>query len=738
MTVAESSGKKRRFRVTRRGFLIGLGATGTGLALGVALGRKPFYRFMAGNLATGEGAPGGLDANPTAWFEITPDNTINVMIPKVEMGQGAHTAIGQIAAEELDVEWQMVNVVQAGNKNGPADSFGTGGSTSVPSAYEPARTAAATMRMMLLTEAANKMGVAVDQLQTNAGKVELVSDPNQSMTYGEIVAGVTEWAEYDGEIPLKPQSEFKFIGKSMPRVDLESKIRGDAVYGYDARMDNMLYGAVVSLPTIEAKMISADTSRAEGRPGVVAVVVDIDKNFAGVAAKTRQQAQVAANSIDIEWDEGKLWSQEELDAMMDTSDGAGMVIQREGNAPSAIGGSPTLTADYATPFAVHAHLEPQAALVSVEGDKATVFVSTQNMGLSARTVSEATGIDEDNITLTPTYLGGGFGRKLGTGAAPQAAMLSQATGQPVHVGWSRAQDMRDGFFRPPTRSSLSAKLENGRIVAVSHNHSSGEVAFPFFPPFLKAVFGTDFGSWRGAFNIYGKIENRQLATHLAPFPIKTGWWRSLGLLANVFANESFMDEMAHAAGADPLQFRLDHLGDDVAGERAKAVLLKAAAAIDYGADLPAGHAYGVAVSPDVDTWVAMIAEVSVDDAGVITVHRVVQAIDPGYVVNPDGAEAQAQGNIVWGLSSALIEEMTVAEGRVVPGNFDRYPLITLDRMPDMEIHFVESDGVPRGMGEPPIGPVAAAVANGVFNATGIRVRQLPMTPERVLAAKGSL
>jgi isoquinoline 1-oxidoreductase beta subunit len=296
--------------------------------------------------------------------------------------------------------------------------------------------------------------------------------------------------------------------------------------------------------------------------------------------------------------------------------------------------------------------------------------------------------------------------------------------------------MRDGYFRPPTRSRLTGKLENGKITAVNHNHSSGEVAFPFFPPFLKTVFGTDFGSWRGAFNIYGKIENRQLNTHLAPLPVRTGWWRSLGLLANVFATESFMDEMAHFAGADPLQFRLDHLSDAELDMRFKVALETVAKKANYGAELPEGHALGVACSVDVDTVVAMIAEVSVDEAGVITVHRVVQAVDPGLVINPDGALAQAEGNIVMGLSSTLIEEMVITNGVVRPRNFDGYPLITIDRIPDIQVEFLESDGVPRGMGEPPLGPVAAAVANGVFNATGGRVRQLPMTPERVLAAVG--
>ncbi|MFT5194518.1 MAG: isoquinoline 1-oxidoreductase beta subunit [Cellvibrionaceae bacterium] len=729
----DSSGKKRRFRVTRRGFLIGLGSTGVGLALGVTLGRKPFYRFVAGFLNGGE-TPASLGSDPLAWFEVYPDNRVKIFVSKVEMGQGIHTAIGQIAGEELDIPWENIEVAQGGTAIGPDDSFGTGGSNSVVSTFEPARMAAATLRQMILLEGARKLGVTADKVETNMGTVRLISDNDKTLTYGDIVAGVTEWAEFDGEVVLKPTSEFAFIGQSLPRVDLEAKIRGEATYGYDVRVDNMLYGAVAHSPTIAGKMISASAGDAEGRPGVVKVVIDIDAGFAGVVAKTRQQAQSALGSLEIEWDSGKLWSQEEIDALFDVSDGSGIVIQKEGQAESVVGDSPTLTADYATPFAIHAHLEPQAALVDVKDGKAVVYASIQMQGFARTAVAEVTGIDEENIEVTPTYLGGGFGRKLGTEATEEAARLSMAVQQPVHVGWTRPQDMRDGYFRPPTRHRLSAKLEGDKAVAINHNQSSGEVAFPFLPGFLAPIMGTDFGSWRGAFNFYGKIENRQLSHHLAALPVLTGWWRGLGLLANTFATESFMDEMAHTAGVDPLQFRLDHLGDDAFGLRMKAVLVAVAEKADYEAPLPAGHALGIACSVDVDTVVAMVAEVSVDEAGAITVHRAVQALDPGLVINPDGALAQTQGSIVMGLSSTLLEEMTITNGVVRPRNFDGYPLITIDRTPDIQVVFLESDGKPRGMGEPPIGPVAAAVGNAVFNLTGGRVRQLPMTPERVLAA----
>lgn len=720
---------RSRWRITRRGFLIGLGATGAGLAIGIAAGRAPFYRFMAGQLDNAS-APGSMTTEPWAWFEITPDNKIIMYVGKVEMGQGIHTAIAQIGAEELGIDWEQLEVRQASTHFGPADA-GTGGSNSVVVAYEPARQAAATLREMLKREASNKLGVPVSQLEAKSGRVQ-TSDGAKSLTYGEIVQGVSSWPELDEQVKLKDPSEFTIIGQSKPRVDFLSKLTGEAIYGYDVRVEGMLYGAVVRPPTLEAKMLAVGDEDAKKVAGVVAVYVDLDRQFAGVAAKTRAQAQAGVNALVIRWDYGHEWQQAEIEALFNYDNE--IEIQREGSV-SLTAEEASLSADYQTPFAVHAHLEPQSCMVHVTADKVKVWGSTQSQTAVQGDVAEALGMDAEQIEVLPAYLGGGFGRRFNIEAAVEAALLSKAAGAPVHVGWTRPEDMKNGFFRPPTRSTLRAKLENGRITEINHQQASGQVAFSSFPTFLQYIFGSDFGSWRGAFNFYEGIPNRRTTATLIELPVKTGWWRGLGLLANVFATESFMDELAHAAGADPLQFRLDHLGDTPFGQRMRGVLQAAADKAGWGQPLPEGHALGVACAPDVDTVVAQIAEISLDrTSGQIKVHKITCAVDAGLFINPDGAIAQTQGGIIMGLSSTLLEEVQFKNGQVDMSNFDRYPLLTMDMSPDLEVILLESDGQPRGMGEPPIGPVAAAVGNAFFALTGKRLRRLPFKPEYVLEA----
>ena len=727
---------QKGWRITRRGFLIGLGATGVGLAVGVAVGRRPFYRFMAGMLDNAS-PPASFPTEPTVWFEITPDNKIKLFVSKAEMGQGIHTALGQIGAEELGITWEQLEVVQGNTHRGPSDASGTGGSNSVSSVYEPLRKTAAILRQMLILKAAEKMGLPTAELEAKAGTVRAKANPSQSLTFGQIVAGVSEWPEVDETaITLKDPSQFEFIGQSLPRVDFKAKLTGQATYGYDVRVPGMLYGAVARPPALEATMLAVDEASVANLPGVVKVVVDVAANFAGVVAETRQQATNAARSLAVQWQVGRPWQQAEIEALLSFDDAwAGYTIQKEGNANRQLTGTGLITAEYRTPLAAHAHLEPQAAMVDVRPDGTVVaIVSSQSHEAVRGDIARITGLDEANIEVTSAYLGGGFGRRLNIEAAQEAARLSQAVGAPVHVGWTRTEDMRDGYFRPPTRSALSGKVENGRITAVNHNHASGEVAFAILPSFLHNIIGTDFGAWRGAFNFYDGIPHRQLTTWRPKLPIRTSWWRGLGLLANVFATESFMDELAHSAKADPLQFRLDHLGTDAFGQRMAGVLRAAAERAGWGQPVANGRALGIACAPDVDTCVAQVVEVSYDAAsGQIRVHKVVCAVDAGLFINPDGAIAQTEGNITMGLSSVLLEEVRVQDGVIVADNFGNYPLITMDMAPEIEVILLESDGQPRGMGEPPMGPIAAAVGNAFFALTGVRLRQLPFTPAYVQA-----
>jgi isoquinoline 1-oxidoreductase beta subunit len=553
-----------------------------------------------------------------------------------------------------------------------------------------------------------------------------------------LVARDVVWQVPEKEVSLKPPGEFKYIGQPIPRVDLPAKVTGQAVYGYDARAEGVLYGAAVHRPTIEAKMRSARPGQAEGMPGVVQVV--IEEGFAGVVAESRPQAWAARNALEIEWDEGRLWQQDELEALVTAGGRGGVSIQRAGNALAVLERSTAVEAEYRSGMAAHASLEPQAALAIIGPDGGKVWTCTQFETNSRREVASALDLEPEQIEVIPTYLGGAFGRKIElTGvpsAAVEAARLSRAMGAPVHVGWDRVEEMRDGFIRPPTHHRLRATLNSdGRIEALAHEQASGDALFGAFPRPVGKVLGFDFGSTRGARMPYS-IPNLETMAWRRPLPIPTGAWRGLGLMANTFAVESFVDELAHAAGADPLQFRLEHLPDDALGQRMRAALMAAAERAGWGSEQPAGRALGIACGTDGGTVVAEVAQISIDAGpGRIGIHRVVAAVDCGRTINPNGARAQIEGSIVMGTSAALLEEITVQDGRIQAGNFGQYPLLKMSEAPEVETILLEApDGKPRGLGEPPIGPIAAAISNAFFGLAGVRLRRLPMTPERVKAA----
>ena len=742
-----NAGPKRRWRPTRRGFLIGLGVSGGLLALGVGVGVSvglPYARLqIAGALDGAEGMPASYPQDPWAWFEVLPDSRIRLYLSKVEMGQGVHTSLAQIAADELGIAWEDLDVVMATTARDLGDSI-TSGSSSVSSSYLPLRQAAATLMAMLRQETAAQMGVAPEQLVVAGRGYAIQGETGQGETGGAgrrdfaavVQARQGDWEAPEQAVALKDPGQFQYIGQSLPRRDFAAKLTGQAVYGYDARIEGMKYGAVARPPTYNGTLKSAGPGRAGELPGVHKIV--IAEGFAGVVAGTRAQAQAAVNQLQLEWEPGRLWQQAELEEMVTVGNGEAFTVQNVGDAAAVLAGSSTLTAEYRTPFAVHAHLEAQAALADVQPDAARVWCSTQGQSGVRAAVAKALGMEDKAVEVIPTYLGGGFGRKVGDEVAVEAARLSQAAGVPVHVGWTRGEDMRYGYFRPPTHHRLAGSLDGeGRLLAIEHQQASGDVAFDFLPDFLTAVMGADFGAYRGALIRYG-APNKRTVAHRVRLPIRTGWWRGLGLLANVFAIESFMDELAHSAGVDPLAFRLGALDTaDPTQARLAAVLNAAAELGGWGTQPPAGHARGLACCVDVDTAVAMVAEVSVDEAtGKIRVHHVAAAMDAGLVINPDGARAQVEGNIMWGVGSALIEELTFADGQVAAGNFDGYPLLTMKEAPAVDVVLLDEadDGRPRGVGEPPIGPVAPAIANAFFALTGQRLRQLPMNSARVLEA----
>ena len=722
--MSEKISEKRKWRLSRRGFLVGLGATGGLLALGVALGRESVHQIFAGDPSSSEPPPGANPASsPDAWFEITADDQVRIYVAKVEMGQGIHTTLAQIAAEELEARWDQIEVVQASTANGPGDALGTQASASITGSWLPLRTAAASMREMLVGAMATRLNTAPANLKASEGAVHLVGDPQTKLSYGEIVALTETWPEPPDAPTLKPRADYLLIGSSMPRVDIPQKVMGNGGYSYDVDLDEMLYGAVAHPPAIGVTIEAVERNGADEMPGVIELVIDQRNNFVGAVADTRSRAWKAINRMNITWSEPEPISNETLMAQLDP-DGGRFQMQEIGNAPSVIGSAPTFEAEYRSGMAVHATMEPQASTALVIGDQATIWTGTQFQEATQTEIAQRLRIPADAVEIIPTYLGGGFGRKLVVESSIEAALLSQAVGQPVQVGWQRTDMMQQGFYRPPTVNRLKAKLDGEQITAIDVLHSSGETFIQLLPFVARLAMGVDSGSYTGAASVYDRIENRRLTPNIVNLPIRTGLWRGLGLNGNIFAMESFMDELAEQVGVDPVQFRLNHLGESDLNRRLAHVLQRVADLSEWSTPAPAGRARGIALCADAGTCTAVVAEVGQDEAG-FRVYKLTTVVDAGLIINPDGATAQIQGCMLMGTSSALYEDIVVEEGRVTQRNFDTYPILRFDRAPEVMVELVDSPDDPRGLGEFAIGPVAAAIANGVSTLTGVRQRQLP-------------
>ncbi len=715
---------KPKKKFSRRKFLV-RSAVGVGVVLGSGYLTAPLWRrSLAGFVNTLEPAYLGDTDTPQLWFEVTADNKITLNSPKVEMGQGTFTGLAQIAADELEVDISQIKVIHAPSASGNVDGLSTGGSTSISGLWQPLRELAATMREMIKNEAAKIMGLEASSLSVANG---VVSGNGQSMTYGEIVQQVTEW-EIPDVPPLKDVSSYKFVGKPIPRVDLHDKVVGAPIFGMDATMPDMLFGAVVRPTYVAAKFVSADTSAAENMPGVVKIVKEDD--FVGVVANSRMEAELAKEAIKVTWDNEKVWQSADIEEMIKVGKGKPTNIQKNGSPGSILDDEEgVITAEFKSPIGAHAQLEPNGAVAFVNGDQATVMISTQVVAITRREVAERLGLDEENVNIIPTFLGGGFGRRLHTPNAMQAAVLSKAVGKPVKCFFNRKEEFQNDTFRPPTHHVLRAKLgDDGLIEAIDHNLSSGDVMFgsPLLPAIAGTILGSDLGAWRGGMIQYSGIPNYSATSWRVKLPFATSWWRSLGLLANTFAIESFMDELAIKAGKDPVQFRLDQIKDDEAGKRLKAVIKTAAEKAGWRDGVVNGRAMGFAASTDANTPCAQVAEVSIED-GEIKVHKVTCVIDPGMAVNPDQVKAQCEGSIIMGMSAAMYEKMTVKDGQLAPIIYGPYQMALMRDAPkEIDVIILENADAPGAVGEPPLGPIGAAIANAVFRLTEKRLRELPL------------
>ena len=706
---------------SRRKFLVrgGLGTLGV-VALGTYVLRNPIRRKIYELTETLIPPYSGTGTEANLWFEITKNNQIILYSPKVEMGQGAFTSIAQIAADELDVSLAQIQVVAAPTDTGIIDGLSTGGSLSIASLWQPLREMAATLREMVKGEAAKKMGVEVASLTTNEGTVR---GGETNMTYAEAVADITEWNLPSTPELRSPQS-YNFVGKPVKRVDLDAKVFGDPIFGMDAEMPGMLHACIIRKGHIGATLKSVDSSKAEKMPGVVKVVPK--DNWVGIVAESFSQALAAKNAVQVEWDTPKKWTEEEIKDLLKVGKGNEMVTQKSGSAldPNSEG---VESMEFTSPPGAHAQIEPNGAVADVKDRKATIIMSTQVIGLTQKQVAEALDISVENVNIIPTYLGGGFGRRLDTRHAIEAAQLSQAVGKPVKYFFTRKEEFQHDQFRPPTHHIMRGKLtSDGLLEGLEHHYASGDVAInaPLFPDALNKVLGTDIGAMRGGNIMYDRVPNHRAVQWHTTLPFATSSWRSLGLLANTFAIESFVDEMAIKAGKDPVAFRLAHIGDEGNSKRLKAVIQKAGEYYKDGVNN--GRAMGFAASIDAGSPCAQVVEASIEN-NEIKVHKVTCVFDCGIAVNPDQVKAQCEGSIIMGMSAAMYEKMTIKEGQLYPTIYGPYQMAMMRHAPkEIEVILIEGADKPLPVGEPPLGPIGAAVGNAVRRLTGERLTDLPM------------
>jgi len=707
--------------VTRRDFLKG----GTALVIGFTLPLD-----MA---CQSDSRP---PANPlNAWVKIAPDNSVTLMLAKCEIGQGIMTTLPMVLAEEADVDWNSVRVVHA-DLDPTMYDMGTGGSGSTTAQFTPMRQAGAAARQMLLAAAAQRWNVPRESCRTSKG---VVYSGSQKATYGELAEAASKLPVPDlKSVPLKNPSEFAYIGKPLPRLEIPSKCDGSAQFGLDVRVPGMVRAVIARCPYYGGKLKSFDASKAKAIPGVIAVIevpeVRQAHTRAGVAvvAENTWAAMRGRDALVVSWDGAKPEDTTETlrQRMIALADQPGKVIRDEGNASDVIAkSSKKLEAVYETPFLAHATMEPMNCTVKVSSDGAEIWAPTQSPEWIAGAVAQATGLSPRSIVGHTTLSGGGFGRRYQLDFAVEAALVSKAIGKPVQVVWTREDDMRFDFYRQLTYHKMTAALdEQNRPVAWHHRLVSSSIReFWGGKPEGQEIEGTD---------LPYSIPNVRLEYAPVPTSIPRAWWRSVANSFNAFVVQSFIDELAHAANQDPVAFRLSLLASTrppktasdepmFESERMRTVMNVAAKRGEWDKSLPKGRARGFAAHYSFNTYVAEVAEVSVENNN-LQVHRVTCAVDCGRAVNPDGVKAQMEGGIIYGLSAALSGEITVKDGAVEQSNFDDYPIARIFEAPETEVIVIASDKPPTGCGEPGVPPIAPAVTNAIFAATGQRVRRLPI------------
>jgi len=707
---------------SRRDFLKTGAAVSGGLVIAFAVpGARRF--------AMAEPVAGADPFAPNVFLRIAPDNTITVLSAHSEMGQGIWTTLPMLIAEELDADWSTINVEHAPAAPAYAHTaFGiqaTGGSTTTWSEFQRYREAGAMARALLVAAAAQRFGVAASECRTENGAVVA---GGRRATYGELADAAAQLPK-PASVTLKDPKDWKVIGKPTKRLDTPEKITGRATFGLDVKLDGLLTAVVARSPVFGGTVKSFDATKAKAVPGV-RDVVQVPSGVA-VLADHFYAATQGRRALEIEWDAGagaSLDSDALRQEWIDLAKTPGMPAVSSGDVDTAMASaSQTLEADYAVPYLAHAPMEPLNCTVRISPDKCEIWTGTQFQGQDQPLTAQILGLKPEQVEIHTTFLGGGFGRRASSASdfVVEAVHVAKQSGKPVKVVWTREDDVRGGYYRPAFVHRVRVGLGADGMPAVWDHTAVGQsiAAGTAFEGALVQN-GIDSSSVEGVADspYFSAIPNHRVMLHSPKLPITVLWWRSVGHTHTAFVMETLIDELAEKAGQDPVEYRRRMLQGH---PRHLGVLNLAAEKADWGSPLPAGRARGVAVHESFGSFVAEVAEVSLD-GGKIRVHRVVCAVDCGVAVNPEAIAAQMDSGVAFGLGAALYSKLTVKDGKVQESNFHDYLILRLNEMPRVEAHIVPSTERPGGIGEVAVPPLAPAVANAVAALTGKRIRELPM------------
>lgn len=721
-------------KMNRRAFVIGTAAVGAGLAIGLDI---PF-----GGPAVVRAADGSPEVN--AWVVIRPDDTVVIRIARSEMGQGSLTGLAQLVAEELACDWSKVTTEyptpgQSVARKRVWGDFSTGGSRGIRSSQDYVRKGGATARVMLIQAAANEWKVPASEC-TAASSVITHTPSGRTTTYGKVAEAAAKLTP-PADVKLKDPKDWRLIGKGLLRLDTTDKTTGTMVYGIDVKLPGMLNAAIKDCPVFGGKVKSFDEAKVAGMKGVKKVVKVGDSAIA-VVADTWWHAKTALEALPIVWDEGdnaKVSSETIAKWLAEGLDDAqpAYVGNKNGDVKAAIAGAAKkVEAVYNYPYQNHATMEPMNATALYTADKCEVWCGTQNGEAAFAAVLEASGLPAEKCDVHKLMLGGGFGRRGQTDYVRQAVMIAkEMPGTPIKLLWSREEDMAHGKYHPITQCKMTGAFDaDDNLVALHYRLSGQSILFSLRPEALQN--GMDPAAFQGVAQAgeaaFGYSVPNLLIEHAMRNPhVPPGFWRGVNVNHNTIYMECFMDELAHAAGQDPLEFRRKLMGNH---PKHLAVLDAVAEKIGWTTPAPQGVYRGIAQVMGYGSYVAGAAEISVTDGSKIKVHRIVASTDPGYIVNPAQVERQIAGSFVYGLSALFYGGCTVKDGRIEQTNFDTYNSMRINEMPKVEAVMVPSGGFWGGVGEPTIGVAAPAVLNAYFAATGKRIRSVPLRDQNITFA----